>query len=196
MMENEDIRQTKRIIIIGTNGTGKTTLVQQIVRNAQQKTLIITPHDNEWNETDPNGEPLYPQTTLCCAADFNYVGVRRHIFDPDRTLKLLKNFTRGLMVFDDCRAYLDAKTDKEIHRLLISSRQNMLDIIVVAHGYTDVPPKMFTFATEYFLFRTEENPARRRNVMINFNKVEQMQRKVNAASVYNPHHYEHFKLNG
>ena len=194
MVNNEDIRQTKRIIIIGTNGTGKTTLVRQIVHNAAQKTLIITPHDNEWNETDPNGEPLYPVNELRHASDFNFTGIMKHIFDPDRTLKLITNFTRGLLVFDDCRAYLDARTDKDVHRILISSRQKMIDEIFVAHGFTEVPPKVFTFATEYFLFRTEDNISRRKFYVKNYPLIEKMQNKVNQASVYNPHHYEHFKL--
>ena len=194
MTNNEDIRQTKRIIIIGTNGTGKTTLVRQIVHNAAQKTLIITPHNNEWNETDPNGEPLYPVNELRHASDYNFTGIMRHIFDPDRTLKLITNFTRGLLVFDDCRAYLDARTDKDVHRILISSRQKMIDEIFVAHGFTEVPPKVFTFATEYFLFRTEDNISRRKFYVKNYPLIEKMQNKVNQASVYNPHHYEHFKL--
>ena len=194
MTNNEDIRQTKRIIIIGTNGTGKTTLVRQIVHNAAQKTLIITPHNNEWNETDPNGEPLYPVNELRHASDYNFTGIMRHIFDPDRTLKLITNFTRGLLVFVDCRAYLDARTDKDVHRILISSRQKMIDEIFVAHGFTEVPPKVFTFATEYFLFRTEDNISRRKFYVKNYPLIEKMQNKVNQASVYNPHHYEHFKL--
>ena len=194
MMHNEDIRQTKRIVIIGTNGTGKTTLVRQIVHNAAQKTLIITPHDNEWNETDPNGEPLYPVNELRHASDYNFTGIMKHVFDPDRTLKLLMNFTRGFLVFDDCRAYLDAYTDKNIHRVLISSRQNMVDLAFVSHGFTEVPPKVFTFATEYFLFRTEDNISRRKFYVNNYPLIEKMQKKVNQASVYNPHHYEHFKL--
>jgi len=194
MPNNEDIRQTKRIVIIGTNGTGKTTLLHRIVHSAAQKTLIITPHDMEWNETDPNGVPLYPVNELRTAADYNFTGIQKHVFDPDRTLKRLRGFTRGLLVFDDCRAYLDARTDKEIHRILISSRQNMIDEIFVAHGFTEVPPKVFTFATEYFLFRTEDNITRRKFFVLNYPLIEKMQRKVNKASVYNPHHYEHFKL--
>ena len=194
MENNPDIRQTKRIVIIGTNGTGKTTLLHRIVHNAAQKTLIITPHDNEWNETDPNGNELYPLNPLRCAADFNFTGIQKHVFDPDHTLKRLRGFTRGLLVFDDCRAYLEARTDREIHRLLISSRQNMIDEIFVAHGFTEVPPKVFTFATEYFLFRTEDNISRLKYFVLNYPLIEKMQKKVNQASIYNPHHYEHFKL--
>ena len=74
-MENDEIRQTKRIVIIGTNGTGKTTLLHRIVHNAAQKTLIITPHDNEWNEIDPNGNPLYPTNDLRHSSDYNFAGI-------------------------------------------------------------------------------------------------------------------------
>ena len=73
MPTDQEIRQTKRIVVIGTNGTGKTTLLHKIIQNAQQKTLIITPYDNEWNERDPNGNELYPLTTLSRPEDFNYM---------------------------------------------------------------------------------------------------------------------------
>ncbi len=192
-MESE-IRQTKRIVIIGTNGTGKTTLLHKIVRNAGQKTLIITPYENEWNELDPNGNELYPVNELRSAADFNFTGIQRHIYDPDRTLKRISGFTRGLIVFDDCRVYLDARTDKTIHTILMSSRQKMIDEIFVAHGFTEVPPKVFTFATEYFLFRTEDNITRRKFFVKNYPLIERKQIEVNKAAVYNPHHFEHFVL--
>lgn len=193
-MDNEEIRQTKRIVIIGTNGTGKTTLLHRIVHNAAQKTIIITPHDMEWRETDPNGQPLYPDNQLLMREDFEYTGIQKHIFDPERTLKAIRNFRRGLIVFDDCRAYLDARTDKAIHTLMISSRQNMVDMIFVAHGFTEVPPKVFTFATEYFLFRTEDNISRRKFYVKNYPLIERMQIKCNKAAVYDPHHFEYFKL--
>ena len=193
-MEQKETRQTKRIVIIGTNGTGKTTLLHKIVQNAQQKTLIITPYENEWNELDPNGNELYPINELRTADDYNFTGIQRHVFDPDRTLKRIALFTRGLIVFDDCRVYLDARTDKIIHQILMSSRQRMIDEIFVAHGFTEVPPKVFTFATEYFLFRTEDNINRRKFFVKNYPLIEKKQLLVNEAAAYNPHHYEHFKL--
>lgn len=194
MPTDQEIRQTKRIVIIGTNGTGKTTLLHKIIQNAQQKTLIITPYDNEWNERDPNGNELFPLTTLSRPEDYNFSGARRHIFDPERTLKCITKFTRGMIVFDDCRVYLDAKTDKSIHSLLVSSRQKMVDEVFVAHGFTEVPPKVFTFATEYILFRTEDNITRRRIFVKNYPLIERKQREVNRIAVYNPFHFEHFVL--
>ena len=76
----------------------------------------------------------------------------------------------------------------------MSSRQRMIDEIFVAHGFTEVPPKVFTFATEYFLFRTEDNINRRKFFVKNYPLIEKKQRLVNEAAAYNPHHYEHFKL--
>ncbi len=195
-MANELIptRQAKRIVIVGTNGTGKTTLLHKIVDNAHQRTLIITSHPYEWNETNANGEPLYPLNELRRNDDFKFEGVQRHLFDPERTMKILHKFRRGLVVFDDCRTFFPDKTAESIHKILISSRQLMLDEIFVCHGVTDIPLRMFTFGPEFFMFRTTDNMDRRSRGVLNYQLIEQMQRKVNRIAVHNPFYYEYFKL--
>ena len=168
---------TTMTVLLGTNGTGKTTTLKNILRASGKKCLVITPDDREWLE--------YPETPLRrgVVSDFQYQGIRRHIVRPKHTLEVLKYFRNGIIVLDDCRFYLRATTDQEIHGLIIRRRQRAVDIFVVGHGFTEVPPVFFTFATDFILFQTRDNIRRRKDVIRNYEAVLAKTDEVNAISL-------------
>ncbi len=181
-------RVAKMCVLLGTNGTGKTTLLHKILQSSGQRCLVITPHDMEWGD--------YPTTELRTSEDFMFTGICRHIFDDDKkngTLKRLEYFKRGIIVFDDCRAYLDAGTAKEIHQLLISRRQREVDIFAVGHGFNEVPPKFFTFSTEIILFRTTDNIVTRKDRLNDYPRACAVQKRVNERAKKDPHYFELIK---
>ena len=143
-----------RIILVGTNGCGKTTTLKNILKATNRKCLVITPYDNEWIE--------FPATRLQSPMDFVYTGIRRHIFEPKRTMGLLRYFKNGIIVFDDCRAYVHPNVQQAIHSLLMGSRQRQIDVYAAAHGMTEIPPVFYTFVTDFVLFQTRDNPKRNR----------------------------------
>lgn len=193
-------RACKLILIIGYNGTGKTTTLKTLVLNELKKKeshiLIVTPDDIEWNKI-PEVHHNYPSRIE------NYKGARKIIFNEafefaDKKTRTLKKgntvdlaadyFRNGLLIFDDCRAYFkNATLDSSLHNLLIRRRQKMIDIIMVAHGFTEMPPKAFTFASEIILFKTMDNIERRKNVLKDFIKMQQAQLYVNKQAETNPH---------
>ena len=74
-MSNENNeRAAKSTIILGANGTGKTTVLNHILLASTDKSLVITPDDAEWRK--------YEEVELTHADDFLYKGIRRHIFNP------------------------------------------------------------------------------------------------------------------
>ena len=186
-------RTSKLIIVLGTNGTGKTTFIKQVCAATRQRILIITPDDTEYNELDAYGNPLYPMNELRTKHDFMFEGVCRHIFDPQWTTHVLHNFKCGIIVFDDCRAYFPARTEQVIHELMIRRRQREVDMIAVGHGFTEVPPKFFTFATDYILFRTEDSIDTRKPYIRSFDKVKKMQETVNKHAKHDPHYHRRLK---
>ena len=195
-MDNNNLpyRQTKRTVILGAPGTGKTTFVRNALARAGQKTLVITPYMNEWCERDANGVELYPELVDLKPTNLYFTGIRRHVYRPKYTFEHLKAFRRGIIVFDDCRGYFKASLDEKIHNLLIGTRQNMIDVFAVAHGFREVPPVFFTFATDFILFRTEDNLDRRASDIRCIDVVRKMQEKVNRDSVHNPFTHHWFKL--
>lgn len=191
LSKSNDIRPAKMIVFLGTNGTGKTTQLKKFVIEAlkrKEKALIVTPHDQEWTQIELV-HPDYPHHIQ------NYVGARRMIFEEKNTLENIeKYFSTGLLIFDDCRAYLDASTNKLIHKLLISRRQKMIDIFAVGHGFTEIPPKFFTFATELVLFKTLDNIYSRKNVLRNFEEMVELQEFVNKQAEKNPYFCKPIKM--
>lgn len=169
-------------ILLGFNGTGKTTLLRYLLQASGQKVLVVTPDDAEWTDC--------PLTELSKPADFVYRGIRRHIFDPETTLDALDKFKRGILVFDDCRAYFQDHTDPRVRALLIRRRQREVDVFAVGHGFTQVPPVFFTFATMYILFKTVDNVERRKNCIQNFELVKQTQAEVNRRAKSEPHFFK------
>ena len=183
-------RETKLIIIIGYNGTGKTTLSKKIVMEAlkhNQRVLIVTPDDIEWR-TIPlvhHRHKHHIQT---------YTGARRIIYEDEETLKSIINyFDNGLLLFDDCRSYLTSNTNADLHKLLIRRRQKMIDIVAVGHGFTEIPPKFFTFASDIALFSTKDNIKRRKDVLKDFDRMAYEQNAVNQLALKNPHAYKIIK---
>ena len=173
------IRNSKFVLVLGYNGTGKTTFIRQLVEAVYQKCLIITPDVIEWQDV--------PENTLERKEDFNFYGVQKHIFNPDYTLKALAYFTKGIVVFDDCRAYLEDKTSRSLIKLLIRRRQQEIDIFAVGHGFTTIPPLFYTYCSELVLFKTVDNINRRKNVLKDYEKTLKAQQEVNIKAKKNPY---------
>ena len=147
--QNKEERTARLTVILGANGTGKSTLIRDILKANDEKSLVITPHDVEWLDCE--------HVDLDKSADFLFSGIRRHIFDDDKkdgTLGKVKYFKKGKLVFDDCRYYFEDKTPKALRALLIARRQRMVDVFAVGHGFNEVPPVFFTYASHIILFRT------------------------------------------
>jgi len=180
-------RKTKLIIILGTNGTGKTTLIEKFVNAELDRVLVVTPDDRDWLHI--------PNIYNIDIAKFDYIGARRRIWQSKTDLSIISGkFRNGLIVFDDCRSYFKANLDIELHSLLIRRRQKQNDIIVAAHGFSEVPPKFFTFATEIILFKTLDNVIKRKDVLRNFEEMKQLQELVNRKAIDNPHFHKIVKL--
>ena len=184
-------RTPKQILVMGTNGTGKTTFVKKLVINELKKPdshiLVVTPHDMEWTTLE-FVNPRFPNRIEW------YKGARRIIYF-DGLLQIIKEkFFNGMVVFDDCRSYFNASLDNDLHSLLISRRQHMIDIVAVGHGFTEIPPKFFTFSTHYALFKTIDNIIVRKNVIQNFEELKAAQLRINQKAIQDPHYFEVIKI--
>lgn len=179
-------------MIIGANRTGKTTLLKHILAMSRQRALVITPDYTEWNDKDEQGEDLYPLNELTTRDDYVFDGIQRHIYGP-RTLQAVGAFKKGIVVFDDCRTYLDDRTDQAIHNLMIRRGQREVDFIAVTHSFSEMPRRFFSFTSDIFLFQTKDNIDMRRGVVQNIDDLRKIQAKVNLEARTNPHYYTHIK---
>lgn len=183
------MRRTKFVLILGYNGTGKSTFVKKLIESYQKtnrRVLICTPHDVEWlefSEVKTDKEIT------------NFKGVRRKIiFDLSDLENILLHYRKGLLIFDDCRVYLNSSTSQIIRKLMIERRQKMLDLAAVGHGFTEVPPTFFTFASELVLFKTNDNIRKRKDVINEFEKLEIQKNEIDKMAIEKPHYYRIIKL--
>lgn len=184
---SEPGRTPKQIIILGTNGTGKSTLAKKLVLNELKKedshVLIVVPDDMEWTTLE------WVNSRFPHRIEW-YKGARKIVYFPGLIDIIRDKFRNGLVVFDDCRAYFTAAIDMDLRSLLIRRRQQMIDIVAVGHGFTEVPPAFFTFATHYALFKTLDNINRRKNFIQNIDEMKAAQVRVNQIAEKNPHYHE------
>jgi len=180
-------REAQLAMVIGTNGTGKTTLLKKIVINAlkhNERVLIVTPDYVEWLQIDL----VHEKHTHHMAT---YKGARRIIYQNDATLEaVIKHFHNGLLIYDDCRSYFRSNIGEKIREQFIRRRQHMLDIFFVGHGFTEIPPVVFTFANTVYLFRTRDNIKRRAEYIQDFDMMQQKQIQINEIAVNKPHYFE------
>ena len=156
------------------------------LKKTDGRALVVTPDDIEW----PSLEFVHDRFPERIAW---YKGARKIIYFDGLLPIIADNYRKGLLIFDDCRAYLTASLDLDLHNLLIRRRQKSIDIIAVGHGFTEIPPKFFTFASEIVLFKTIDNIQKRKNVIKDFDLMAQAQAEVNEKALTNPHHYQIIK---
>lgn len=193
-------RAAKCTLVLGFNGTGKTTFLRQLFlrmlsatqeRGGRLKILIVTPDDTEWQE--------FPENALATPDDYIFDGIQRHIWqdivgeDKHYSLERIAMFTNGIVVFDDCKVYFGDNLPQEIVNLFVRRRQRSLDVFFVGHGFTTIPPKAFTYYSDAILFRTVDNIDRRKNCINNFEYFKRMQAEVNRKAVKQPHYHIRIK---
>ena len=65
----QEERAAKLVILLGHNGTGKTTMLRKILQESGQRCLIVTPDDVEWTDL--------PENELKSRSDFEFTGMMR-----------------------------------------------------------------------------------------------------------------------
>jgi hypothetical protein len=108
-------RQSLFFIIVGTNGTGKTTLLNKLISEKGGKSLIIDPDGMEWGHV----QEIEPEK---CGELKS--GQAKILAPTIEDLEHLLDFQNGSLVLDDCRFYLKSRMDESIRRILIRRRQN------------------------------------------------------------------------
>ena len=147
----------------------------------------MTQHLDEWKK--------YPLNLLKTANDLKFKGINWNLItNPKDVFPKLKYYTNGLLVLDDARRYMTAQTDQDVLTLYISRRQNAIHLILIGHGFTQIPPQAFTFCTDIFLFATRDNiDSTRKNTVQDYEGLVAAQSRVNKQALKNWHYFERIK---
>ena len=152
-------RTAKCICIVGKPGCGKTTISVNLM-TASGCGLFVQPQPDNW--TDRTIEADIKKKNLC-----HYRGIKHHIYrNDDDFLYIYNNFHNAMICLDDCRTYVSANFEySKVRLFLLRRRQRMLDVIFTAHGFSEIPPKLFTFITDYIIMPINDTPDKRKNCM-------------------------------
>lgn len=175
------MRDSTITLIVGKNGTGKSTLAQKIVKGMKQRALVVT----------LNGAPeIWQKHPIIDPSDkkqmASFKGIRQVWFarhEEETLLHIYKNFRNGSLVFDDCRAYLDANISNNIYfrRLLIDFRHKMLDLFFVAHAPPDIPKGVWRFNYTIWVGATDAAFDKNQLKTFSADSIIQAQKEVNEA---------------
>ena len=80
-----------------------------------------------------------------------------------------------------------------MEQFLLALRQKDVDFACCGHGFTTIPPVFYTFATEFFIFATTDNPKKRKDDVMNYDQVEKTVARVNKLAETKKHYYEIIK---
>jgi Zonular occludens toxin (Zot) len=134
-------------IVMGKNGTGKSTLAKKIIdAQGSQRVMVVT----------MNGLPdiWRPYPTMDASDTKAYKrwknGIRQVYYmhhERETFEHIHKYFNNGILVLDDCRAYINARLDADqgLKRILIDFRHKMLDVYFVVHSPGQVPRQVWSF---------------------------------------------------
>lgn len=182
-MRREEIKEGKRVrqvlffIIVGTNGTGKTTLTKQLINT--RKTLVVDPDGLEWAQI-----PTIDIQEITLLKE----GKHARIIAPDyKDIIELVNYRNGNLVLDDCRYYVRSRIEEGVRQLLVRRRQKDVDIFAVAHSLNEVPPTFWTFATHLVLFKIKDNPQRLKQNIPKFREL--TEKHIPEINSHEDHHY-------
>lgn len=180
------MRDAYLTIVLGTNGTGKSTIVgKQFIdielKNQNGRVLIVTPDDSEWQHLTEvkNIKELS-----------SFTGIKKVIYTPGTMQVIHNKYKNGLLVFDDFRAFdIEKQTEKEaLRKIAIRRRQKSRDTIIIAHGFTDIIPSfLLKYASHYVIFQTLDNIKLKKNYFINYELMERTQAEVNQKAKTKPH---------
>ncbi len=183
-------RTAKCICIVGKPGSGKSTVAVEFM-TAAGTGLFVQPQPDNW--TDRTIEADIKNREKC-----NFKGIKHHIYREDEDFRYIyNNFHNAMICMDDCRAYVPANFEYSHVRLfLLRRRQRMLDVIFTAHGFSEIPPKLFTFITDYIIMPISDTPEKRKNCMSQevLSVLSQTVKEVNEKGKTNPHYNKWIRI--
>lgn len=139
---------TRFYACIGTKGSGKTYFTKQnaIAFARANPDLAVT-------ILDPHG--TYGKTAL---KNINVVALDAEILAKDKTAYTKKGMIPpGMLIIDDVKEIWDNDSGNHLKSLCIRMRHEGVDVFICAHSFMDIPPRIYTFIDDFYIFRISEN---------------------------------------
>jgi hypothetical protein len=205
-------RQAAFGIFIGTNGTGKTSRMKELLPANARNLIIPSGRDDvawrglpelTWNAAwiEDEMKPGKKVNAVQVAELNTFTGNRLFQVDGkpilfDAIAHRQTGFRNGGLFMDDYKNYLFSRGSmrQEVDGLFINRRHKMLDIFMACHGFEDVNRDLLRFNPTLFLFRTTLPPTDASiDKMANADAFLATVARVNQRAQANPYYFEKFQ---
>lgn len=155
-------RLTLHVIFLGTNGTGKTTMVKNhFVKPSKRRVLIIDPDGLEPQWKEYKKIDIRNRVAMQSFKGIRVAGCQ----SPDDIAIIEQNYNNGALVLDDFGYYTQSNIPQALRQILVRRRQKRIDIFSLTHGFTNIPPALILYTTHLCIFKTYDNPVRHKEKM-------------------------------
>lgn len=144
-------REPMCITLIGTTGTGKSTLARKLLKS-NDRVLVLTYADDPiiwrgYEEIDRIDKPIRHK-------GIKKLTVAKHDLKT-LFIHLYNNFRNGTLVFDDCKQYIKSNIEntKGMIDLVITHRHIGVDIMFIVHSPMQVPKQARPFIKVAYIFK-------------------------------------------
>lgn len=182
-------RMNQVTIVVGRRGAGKTTFVLKIVKSKRyDKVLIIDTLDHPsyraYQIIQPDMLPRWKK------------GIKRLLVNEDNfdeLMQTVKEHVHGaLVLFEDAGKYIIEKVPPNLRQFVLDTKQTDVDAIFLYHGFGDVVPRLFRYADNLTMCKTNDVLKSYKYKIPNYNAVELAFNAVMASD--NPYHNITIKL--
>lgn len=161
---NNNDNETYLVLIVGTNGMGKTTLIIESIKSYLKNT------DNDFNVIIIDPQKTFPRikNKRVFYPTLNKVKVGRHYelkIGNVRFEDYLDKITNSLVIIDDTRILFADWQGRDLMDLAINRRHRSNDLIFVYHSLGDIQKSLYATTTEMYLFKINENWNRVKNTV-------------------------------
>jgi hypothetical protein len=184
------MRYPKVIVLVGTNGTGKSTIQKKFFKYRQRNLVVpANLYDSAFDELE------YIKSANEISS---FEGTKKVFIEDENDFFNLIDYKNGLkdcgLFLDDFRNYIPAsgpKLKQPIRKLFSDRRHRGMDIYLSTHSPRQIHPDIFAYQPIIFLFKTTEAfPDSLNQKIPNLEKLKIAQRRVNLMSKKNPYYFE------
>ncbi len=179
-------------IIVGTNGTGKSTFVDRILANTHFKNALVYIESIDAGGQPFSGLPVIPLTEyrggmVCIDAD-------EVSFLP--LINAISNkYRNGIFVVDEAGMYKHLMFEKsgepipEFKKLLKQRRKYNVEIYLIYHGASEIPVQLFKWVNNIILFHQTDEFKHKSAVIPRVEELQAAQRRVRQKYFAGDLHY-------
>lgn len=139
---------TRFYACVGTKGSGKTYYTKQqaitfATANPDLTVTILDPHGTYGNAKMKNINVVTVESTV--------IKKNRNAYTEDDMIP------PGMLIIDDLKEIWGNDTGDDLRSICRRMRHLGVDVFFCAHCFNDIPPRIFTFIDDFYIFRISEN---------------------------------------